>query len=119
MVRCKTSRGLLSIQSFPKASLDIRHRLYKMINIFEELSEQLPFISRIYDVVEDKGAVLICAEFCPRGTLCDALNQFGHISNTGWLLCEACAPHFHYKGTHDGSVYQLVLRMFQCRRLCR
>ena len=88
MVRCKTSRGLLCIQSFPKASMDARLRLYKMVLIFEELAEQVPFALKIHDVVEDKGAVLICSEMCPRGTLCDALELCGCISNMGWLVCE-------------------------------
>lgn len=88
MVRCTTSRGLLCIQSFPKATVDARLRLYKMILMVEELVEQVPFILNIYDIVEDKGAMLLCTEFCPRGTLCDALNDVGRISNMGWLVCE-------------------------------
>lgn len=91
MVRCKISRGLLCIQSFPKASMDARLRLYKMVLIFEELAEQVPFALKIYDVVEDKGAVLVCSEMCSRGTLCDALEVCGCISNMGWLVCEVCS----------------------------
>jgi len=88
MVRCTTSRGLLCIQSFPKATVDARLRLYKMLLMLEELVEQIPFILKIYDIVEDKGAMLVCSEFCSRGTLCDALNDLGCISNMGWLVCE-------------------------------
>lgn len=88
MARCKVTNGMVSIQSWPKATQDTRLKLYNMVEIVNSIHEQVPLVHRVFDVVEDKGAVLICSELCSHGTLWDAMMISGGIDHIPWLVCE-------------------------------
>jgi hypothetical protein len=88
LVRCKITKGLLSIQSWPRASLDTKLKLYNMAEIVKEIHEQVPLVQRVFDIVEDKGALLVCSEFCAHGSLWDALQHCLKIDHIPWLVCE-------------------------------
>lgn len=90
MARCKVTSGLVSIQSWPKATADIRLRLYNMAELVSVVHEQAPLVHRVFDVIEDKGAVLVVSELCAHGTLWDAILECdaGKIVHIPWLVCE-------------------------------
>jgi hypothetical protein len=76
------------VQSWPKAASDTKTQLYNMVQITKELHEQVPLVHQVFDLIEDKGAVLIVSELCEKGTLSDAVVAAGKIDNIPWLVCE-------------------------------
>lgn len=85
---CDQSVGTVSIQSWPKATVETKLRLYMMAEVVGEVYEQVPLVHRIFDVLEDKGAVLVVSELPCHGTLWDALMAADKIDHIPWLVCE-------------------------------
>lgn len=65
-----------------------------MAELVSEIHEQVPLVQRVFDVIEDKGAVLVASELCEHGTLWDAMIgcSAGKITHVPWLVCEVHFP---------------------------